>query len=182
MVSSLKLRNLKLRNNMNNNLEDYNTLSGVRTKDTLSFPERRKLREKSNKTEEESMKLIMDDSWGGQRSTWGIHPMDRKVYNPNVEYFFVSYFYEEEGKTRWVRQDYLTRHELLDIVRDMSENYENYHKFEILSDTELDQKSKYMCNDGVERELTLREWRFGNSYQHISDIMRENQPDLLGDL
>ena len=57
---------------MNNNLEDYNTLSGVRTKDTLSFPERRKLREKSNKTEEESMKLIMDDSWGGQRSTWGI--------------------------------------------------------------------------------------------------------------
>ena len=166
---------------MDSNLEDFNTLSGEITKDTLSYSERKKIMKKSNKTREDSHKLTMDDSYGGMRSTWGCFIQDKEVYNPNVEYFFVSYIYEEEGMVRWIREVYLTRADLLQVVRDMTKNYNKYHNFEILSELELDQKSKYMCEDGVERELTLREWRFGDSYQGLSDRVKEN-PEMIGNL
>jgi len=169
---------------MENENEDYNTLSGEITEDTLSFTERRKLKEKRGKlTEEEQMKLHLDDTYGGFRSTWGNQKKDREVYNPNVEYFFVSYYLNEgtieDERVRWVRGYYLTRHQVLPILRHMLDNYEMYHNFEILSEKGLDQKSKYICDDGVERELTLREVRFGSSYQHTSDKMKED-PEMWG--
>jgi hypothetical protein len=170
------------RNKMEHKKNDktYYTLGGVVTEDTLSYEERRELEiknEEGNLTDEEGVKLRMDDSISSLRSTTGIYEKDRVKYNPNVEYFMLDYKINEPP--RWIRMGYLTQFELIDHIRDFGENFMDCNGFRIHPEKELDMKVKVECKDGEYREFTLRQILFDDRYESYSDSVKDPNSDLL---
>jgi|AP82_1055514.scaffolds.fasta_scaffold260168_1 hypothetical protein len=159
--------------------DNFRTLSGKKTKDTLTIPELQKLEKKKENdtlTGKERERLRMDDSINSFRSTHGWVYKDREEeYNPNVEYFMIDY--QRTDEIKWVRMNYMTQFELLPFIRDFVENFGNYQGFRIHSEWELDLKSKVMCKDDVEREMTLRQDLFGENYQRFSDYVKCDDPN-----
>lgn len=161
------------------NGKNYNTLSGEVTKDTLSYEERKELEEKiDNNTikEGEGRKLMMDDSYGSHRSTSG--GFDHLKYQPNVEYFFLSHHSSKKDYIKWTRIPYRTQLEILPYLKNYAENFTDYHNLEIFSEKTLDIKGKFMCEDGKEREMTLREVLFDSRYQRTSDMVKTHDSFL----
>ena len=113
------------------NGKTYYTIGDVVTEDTLSKKERIELEMKGSKlTDEEGVKLRMDDSVSSLRSTTGIYEKDRVKYNPNVEYFMLDYKIKEPP--RWIRMGYLTQFELIDHIRDFGENFPGHETCRIV--------------------------------------------------
>ena len=63
-------------------------------------------------------------------------------------------------------------------MREITENFTEYHNLEIFSEKTLDIKGKFMCEDGKEREMTLREVLFDYRYQRTSDMVKTNDSFL----
>ena len=160
------------------NDKTYYTIGDVVTEDTLSIKERIELEMKGSKlTDEEGVKLRMDDSVSSLRSTTGIYEKDRVKYNPNVEYFMLDYKIKEPP--RWIRMGYLTQFELIDHIRDFGENFLDRSGFRIHSEKELDMKVKVECKDGEYREVSLRQLLFDDRYEGYSDSVKDPNSDLL---
>ena len=160
------------------NDKTYYTIGDVVTEDTLSIKERIELEMKGSKlTDEEGVKLRMDDSVSSLRSTTGIYEKDRVKYNPNVEYFMLDYKIKEPP--RWIRMGYLTQFELIDHIRDFGENFLDRSGFRIHSEKELDTKLKVECKDGEYREVSLRQLLFDDRYEGYSDSVKDPNSDLL---
>ena len=162
------------------NDKTYYTYGGVVTEYTLSYEERRELERKNERgelTDEEGVKLRMDDSISTLRSTWGHYHKDRVKYNPNVQYFMLDYF--DKNEVRHVRSPYLTQIELVDHLRHFVENFTDYSDFRIHSEKELDTKLKVECEDGEYREVSLRQLLFDNRYESISDSVKDPKSDVM---
>ena len=72
----------------------YSTYGGVVTEDTLSFEEKRELKQKKENntlTDEDRERISNDYCLSSHRSTTGIYEKDRVKYNQNVEYFMLVY-------------------------------------------------------------------------------------------
>ena len=119
---------------------------------------------------------MMDDSYGSNRSVSGC--FDHLEYRPNVEYFFLSFHSNKKDYVKWFRIPYRTQLEVLPQLREITENFTEYHNFEIFSEKTLDIKGKFMCEDGKEREMTLREVLFDYRYQRTSDMVKTNDSFL----
>ena len=158
----------------------YSTYGGVVTEDTLSFEEKRELKQKKENntlTDEDRKRLRDDDSLSSLRSTTGIYEKDRVKYNPNVEYFMLDYTIK--SPPRWVRMGYMTQFELLNHLRYLVENYTEHSGIRIHSEYELDMKLNVKCEDGEYRDLTLRQILFDNRYEGYSDSVKDPKSDFL---
>ena len=165
------------------NKNDYFTLSGKKTKDTLTFEEKKELRMKVSDgtiTNEERDKLFNDDSHDSSRSTVGSHHVDRIKYNPNVEYFMIDYHLKD--RVKWIRMSYMTQFDLLPFIEDFTKNFDDYSGFRIHSERELDVKLEVKCDDGEVRELTQRQILFGNKYEEFSDMVKDKNLPFLEDM
>jgi len=161
-------------------INTHSTYGDVVTKDTLSYTEKKELlvkKENGTLTDDDRKKLLYDDSRLSIRSTTGILKEDRVTYNPNVEYFMMDYHHKPE--CRWIRMGYMTQTELLDRLKYMVENYNDYSGFRIHSERELDMKLEVKCVDGEYRELTLRNILFDGRYDDYSDLNKDPKSDFM---
>ena len=155
--------------------DNFRTLSGKKTKDTLTIPEQEKLEKKK-----ENDTLIDQPSLSSLRSTTGSFYEDKVKYNPNVEYFMLDY--KRKDVFQWVRMGYMTQFDLLPYIRDFTENFIDYSGFRIHSEKELDMKMKVECEDGEYRELSLRQLLFGDKYEKFSDMVKDPNSPFLEDM
>ena len=91
---------------------------------------------------------------------------DRVTYNPKCEYSMVSMM--KNDSSSHIRCPYNTKMELQETLRGYVENFTDYSNLEIFTEETLNIKGKFMCEDGEERELTLRQYLFGNMYEKLA--------------
>ena len=97
----------------------------------------------------------------------GMRYEDRVTYNPDVVYSMVSMV--KNDSYSHIRCPYNTKMELQETLRGYVENFTDYSNLEIFTEETLNIKGKFMCEDEEERELTLRQYLFGDLYQKCSD-------------
>ena len=93
---------------------------------------------------------------------------DSYVYNPEVDYFFISVMYVGSGPA-WIRKPFQTKNEVKDFLITYAMNPDDYERLEIYDEKFLRQKIFVKNQNDELVEIDLRTWLFDDRYSTQSD-------------
>jgi hypothetical protein len=88
---------------------------------------------------------------------------DSYVYNPEVDYFFISVMYVG-GSPAWIRKPFQTKDEVNEFLINYTMNPDDYERLEIYNEKFLRQKVFFKNQNDELIEIDLRTWLFDGRY------------------
>ena len=105
---------------------------------------------------------------------------DRYVYNPNVEYFFLSVRYVGTCPA-WIRRPFLTKTEIDNFIEfEYEKNPKEYADLSIYPESLLRDLIHVKNEDGDLVEVDIRSWLFDSRYSSRTDYYQKILDSKLG--